>query len=129
MKIKVYPLIICSIEPDTDILFLEYQKNSKINLSGAQETVVNRLEFMENKQHYLILDISNVQRITRDAKMYLQDPKNGLKNILGAAFIATNPVSKLFANIFIKTPKDFQAKFFSQKSDALDWIMKLKNSA
>jgi hypothetical protein len=127
MKIKVYPLIICSIEPNTDILFLEYQKNSKINLAVAQETVSNRLEFMENKQHYVILDISNVQQITHDAKTYLQNPKTGLKNILGAAFIASNPVSVLFANIFIKTPKNFHARFFSQKSDALKWIMELKN--
>ena len=44
-------------------------------------------------------------------------------NILGAAFIATNPVSALFANIFIKTQKDFQAKFFSNKEDAFDWII------
>jgi hypothetical protein len=128
MKIKVYPLIICSVEPDTDILFLEYQKNTKVNLTVAEETVINRLEFMENKQHYLVLDISNVQQITHEAKVYLQNPKTGLKNILGAAFIAPNPLSVLFANIFIKTPKNFHAKFFSKKKDALNWIMELKNN-
>jgi hypothetical protein len=45
-----------------------------------------------------------------------------LKNILGAAFIASNPVAALIANIFVKTPKDFIARFFSNRKEALDWI-------
>jgi hypothetical protein len=74
--------------------------------------------------HYLVLDMSNVRAITAQAKSYLQAPDAGLKHILGAALIAANPVSAMIANIFIKTPKDFQAKFFTNKEDAFDWVYK-----
>jgi hypothetical protein len=66
--------------------------------------------------------MSNVRAVTAEAKKYMQEPGGGLKNILGAALIASNPVSALIANIFVKTPKNFQAKFFSRRGDAIDWV-------
>jgi len=56
----------------------------------------------------------------------MQRPDPGQKNILGAAFVGTNPISVLFANIFIKTRKDFQARFFTNIEDAYDWIIEYR---
>jgi hypothetical protein len=123
MTIKKYPLVTCKTEKYSDIIFADFASNLKIDLEVAREIVANRLDFAKNKKHYVILDVSNVRDISTEAKEYMQQPNTGQKNILGIAFIASNPVSTLFANIFIKTQKDFQAKFFSDKEDAFDWIV------
>jgi hypothetical protein len=107
-----------------DVIFVEFCNNLRVDLATAKQIVARRLHFAENKNHYLVLDMSNVRSVTADAKKYLQAPNGGLKNILGAALIASNPVAALIANIFVKTPKDFQAKFFYNKQDAFEWVYK-----
>jgi len=127
VKTKKYPLTTFTKEPEGDIIYVEYIKNLKVDLDVAKELVANRLDFAENKPHYLIIDVSNIKQITSEAKTYMQDPTLGLKNILGTAFIASNQVSALIANIFVKTP-NIISKFFSQKKEALLWIKELKKN-
>jgi hypothetical protein len=110
---------------DNDVIFAEC-RHLKVDLSIAQQIVASRLDYTDNKKHYLVFDMSKVQNVTAEAKKFLQQPDGGLKNILGAALIASNPVAALIANVFIKTPKDFQARFFYNKKDALDWILQRK---
>ena len=126
MKTEDYPLIICCTEDSSDVVFVEFPDNLRVDLAAAQQIVAGRLEFTQDKNHYLVIDISNVRHVSTEAKEFLQRPDAGLKNILGAAFIASNPVSALIANIFIKTPMKFQAKFFWKKDDAFDWINKCR---
>lgn len=126
MRTQVYPLITMSIEEDEDIVFVEYRHNLEVTLIYAKEIVLNRLEFTNHKAHYLVLDFSNVKSVSHEAKNYLLDPDSGTKNILGAAFIAGNPVSALIANIFIKPSKGFPSKFFSKKKDAVNWLKEVR---
>jgi len=113
---------------ESDIIYAEFPKYKEIDLAGAKEMVANRFALAKHKHHYIIVDLSNVRKISSEAKEYLQRPDTGLKNILGAAFIVTNPVSTLIANIFIKTPKEFQAKLFFTKDAAFQWIMECKQT-
>ncbi|GHN02187.1 hypothetical protein WSM22_36760 [Cytophagales bacterium WSM2-2] len=122
MKTDPHPLMVCSTELGNDIVFIEFQDNLRVDLAVAQRIVASRLDFTENRKHYVVIDISNVRQVTTEAREFMQRPDAGLKNILGAAFIASNPVSALLANIFVKAPKDFEAKFFSNKKNALEWI-------
>ncbi len=122
MIVKKYPLMTCSTEPDSNIVFAEFHPSQKIDLAGAREIVRNRLEFTQNKKHFLISDVTHVRQITAEAKEFLQRPEEGLKNILGAAFTGSNPVAVLIANIFIKTPKNFHAQFFTSREAAVAWI-------
>jgi hypothetical protein len=126
MKVKEYPLITCSLDVDTDIVVTKIRNVLNLDLQAAKELVASRLDFMRDEEHYLLIDISDIKRFTSEAKQYMQNPETGLKNIIGAAFIASNPISILIANIFIKTKIDFPAKFFSKKIDALKWIKELK---
>jgi len=121
-----FPYVICSREEGSDIIYAEFPDPIKVDLVIARELVANRLSFSKNQAHYYILDLSNVKDITTDAKDFMQSPEGGLKNILGGALIATNPVSKLIANIFTKTRKDFRAKVFSNKAEAFRWIIEEK---
>jgi hypothetical protein len=126
MKTKDYPLVTCHQAHATDVIYSSFRMAVKVDLACAKEIVSNRLEFAEAGKHYLVVDVSNVRGLTSEAKAFLQNPEGGLKDILGAAIIASNPVSALIANIFIKTPKNFPAKFFSNKKEALVWIAEQK---
>ncbi len=129
MKTKNYRLCTFSTETDDDIVFITFLDNLKVDINIAKELVESRLEFTENKKHYTIIEMSNVKFLTHEARVYMQNPEGGLKNIIGAAFIASNPLSALLATIFIKTDKNFPAKFFSRKKDAFKWITELKLNA
>jgi hypothetical protein len=127
MKPQEFPLIMLSTSGSVaDIIFVEFATNFRVDLAAAKLIVTKRLNFAGDRKHYLVLDMSNVRAVTADAKKYLQKPDGGLKNILGAALIASNPVSALIANIFIKTDKQFDAKFFSNKEDAFEWVYRLR---
>ena len=126
MIVKEYPLVTFTTEPGSDIVFMEFPAPLKVDLEKAREIVGYRLQFTENRQHYLISDTTNVQHVTAEAKEFLQQPETGLKNILGAAFIGNNPLAALIANIFLKTPKDFEARFFPSREAALAWIEEQK---
>jgi hypothetical protein len=129
MKIKKYSHITCRTELDDNIVFAEYADNLKVDMVIAKDLVASRIDFTEGKAHYVIIDVSNVKQVTAEAKEYMQSPEGGLKNILGAAFLASNPVSTLIANIFIKSPKEFEAKFFYSKESAIRWIEGLQKKA
>jgi hypothetical protein len=127
MKLKAQEAIFRFIEPD--ILLASFARGTRLDLDMARLIVAQRLHLTNNKKHYLVADASNVQSITAEAKCFLQKPENGLKNISGAALIASNPLSALIANIFVKTPADFITQFFSNEREALNWIRIQKNRA
>jgi hypothetical protein len=128
---KKFPgLVITTPDKECTIVFVEFDANLQVDLTVARQIVDHRLDFTGSKAHYLIADMSNVRHVTAEAKEFMQSMEGGLKNILAAALIATNPVSALIANIFIKTPVKFPARFFSSKQAASAWIMEhSKNSA
>ncbi|HSH67451.1 MAG TPA: hypothetical protein VLB84_17030 [Bacteroidia bacterium] len=128
MNVKTYPLVTYSIESD-DIVISTIKNVVDLDILAAKELVACRLDYMKDKRHYVLIDISNVKHYTTEAKQYMQNPETGLKNILGAAFIASDPISTLIANIFIKTKIHFPAKFFFKKADALKWLRELKNNS
>lgn len=125
MRTKQYPLSILT-EMEDDIIFIEYCRDLEIDLLKAKNIVAERIDFMKDRKHYLIIDATNIKSISSEAKTYLLNPDFGIKNILGSAMIASNPVSAMLANIFIKSSKHFQSKFFSKKTDAVEWIKELK---
>jgi hypothetical protein len=123
---KEYSTITLSKVIYRDVIFGEFKDNLSVDLPIAKEIVADRLDFTENKKHYLIMDLSNVKQVSPHAKRYLKNPDAGIKNILGAALIASNPVSALIANIFVKMPKAFETKFFSNIDGALSWITEIR---
>jgi hypothetical protein len=125
MKLKTQNAVFRFIEPD--IILASFARGTRLDLEMARQIVAQRLHVTNNKKHYLVANASNVLSITAEAKKFLQKPDNGLLNISGAALIASNPLSALIANIFIKTPADFITRFFSNERDALNWIRIQKN--
>ena len=116
------------VDQHDDIIIAEFPNQLKLDLDTAINIVSHRISFTNNKKHYIVADVSNIISMTTDAKRYLQKPEFGLKNIMGAALIASNPLAALIANIFIKTRCDFESRFFSKKDDAINWILNQKES-
>lgn len=126
MNIKSYRFVTCIMKPNDNILFFNCQENLNIDLALAKELVTNRLSFTNNEKHYLIQQISNIFDIDYEAIQYLKDTEQGLKNILGAAYITSGPISKQLAEVFIKQKKKFPAKMFDSEREAVTWINELK---
>lgn len=126
MTAKKNPLVEFSYYEKDDIVLAGFPAGLKVDIQVAKEVVESRLMFTKNKEHYLVLDFSNIKEVSSEAKEFMQRPDGGLKNILGAALIATNPVASMIANVFMKTPKHFQAKFFSEKEEGIKWIKALQ---
>jgi len=81
LEIEKYSLIMTCIEEDKDIVLIETGETHEVDLTMAREIVAHRLEFMKDKKHYMVLDLSNIKMVSRDAKEFLQQEEGGLKMI------------------------------------------------
>ncbi|NJM25549.1 MAG: hypothetical protein HC859_08700 [Bacteroidia bacterium] len=126
MEIREYPMVIYARLGQGNLVYAEFRHAVSVDLATAKAIVASRLEFTQNKMHLLVADMSLVKHMTTEAKEYMQRADGGLKNIVAAALIASNPLAALIANIFVKGPKEFPARFFSRKEDAIQWILALQ---
>lgn len=126
MDIKAYRFVTCLIEPEDDVLFFNCQQNLEIDLPLAKELVMNRIEFTNNKKHYMIQQISNIAEINYDALQYLKDMAGGLQNLKGVAYLASNTAAYAIAEVFTQHQKKIPSKIFSKEKDAINWIKNLK---
>jgi hypothetical protein len=114
-------------EREENILFWDYSPQIEIDISIAKELVKNRLEYCEGKSMYTLIDFTNVQSVTKEAKDYMNSPEGGLKGILGGAFLSNNIVSNVFINLYLKINKPaVPAKFFTKEEEALAWLINLQ---
>jgi hypothetical protein len=110
-----------------DIMFAIYEPKLEINIEIAHELVENRMQFSENKHHYILIDFTNVKSVTKEARDFMNDPKGGLRGILGGAFLSNNVVATLFVNLYLKVNRPTTpARFFTSKADAMNWLVKTK---
>jgi hypothetical protein len=113
---------------DDEIVAFKYAPKLNIDLTVAKELVQNRLEYCNNVPSYSLIDFTNVKSVTKEARDYMNDPKGGLRGILGGAFLSNSAVSTLFINLYLKINKPtVPAKFFTDKNAALEWLKRLKS--
>lgn len=124
---KQYRYITCTKDGNSNLFYAEYSPGLAVDLDVAREIVSNRLEFTKGEDHYVVIDLNNVKSITPEAKEFMQSPDGGTQKILGAAFFATNPVAALLANVYVKTPANFEARLFTSKEEAIKWIKSYMN--
>lgn len=125
MEIREYPMVTYARLGQSNLVYAEFRHAVSVDLTTAKAIVASRLEFTQNKMHMLVADMSMVKHMTNEAKEYMQRADGGLQNIVAAALIASNPLAALIANIFVKGPKQFPARFFARKEDAMHWILAL----
>jgi len=125
MKSTTSPYVTYQFEEEFNIVKARYAKNLSVDIEAARSIVESRLKLTNGKKHYFFVDISNIREVTPEAKKFMQDKNYGLKNILAAAFTANNPVGRLTAQIYVKTEKDFETRFFDHEQEALSWLKSL----
>lgn len=112
---------------DDDIMFAIYVPKLEINIEIAHELVENRMQFSENKNHFILIDFTNVKSVTKEARDYMNDPTGGLRGILCGAFLSNSVVATLFVNLYLKVNRPtIPARFFTSKADAMSWLIKTK---
>ena len=128
METKKYPLVTYSKESGSNIVYCEYNPKLKIDLLVARELTHYYHDFTANAPIFLIADFSGIEQISAEAKLYWESEETRITNLLGVAFIASNPVSALIANLFVKKPRAVPLKYFSDKRAALIWIKEMKET-
>ncbi|HYF71007.1 MAG TPA: hypothetical protein VD884_22920 [Ohtaekwangia sp.] len=124
---KEYQNTIFWKEEYDNIIFFKYTPRLIITLDIAREIVRSRLDYTSGTAVYSLIDFTNVKSVTKEARDYMNDAEGGLKGILGGAFLSKNVVATLFVNLYLKVNNPtIPAKFFTNKADALDWLLQLK---
>lgn len=125
---KEFPFTSYWQEEDEDLIFIKYAPKLEITLKVAKELVRTRLEYTKNKPHYTIIDFTHVLKVDKDAREYMNQEENGLKNIVAGAFLSNSIVGIFFINLYLKINKPkVPAKFFKTKSDAVKWLLQIKS--
>jgi hypothetical protein len=118
-----------SLDGYNDIILASYTPQLEITIGVAEELVQNRLQFSNGVNHFILIDFSNVKSVTKEARDFMNDPKGGLKGVLGGAFVSNNAVATFFVNLYIKINKpSIPARFFTNRVEALEWLVKLRNT-
>jgi hypothetical protein len=114
-------------EGDKQIVFANYSTKLEIDIEIAKELVENRIEFSSGESVYTLIDFSNIKSVTKEARDFMNDPEGGLKGVLGGAFLSNNAVTTLLINLYLKINKPtIPAKFFTDKTEAINWLRKIK---
>jgi hypothetical protein len=114
-------------EEDNDIIFFEYVPLLEMDIEVANGIVRDRLDYTKGTSAFALIDFSNIKSVTKEARDYMNSSEGGLKGILGGAFLSRNVVATLFINLYLKINNPtVPAKFFTNRDEALKWLMKVK---
>src|SRR6187399_311354 len=115
---------------EDDILFSNYRKQLEITIDVAKQIVQDRIIFTGGRPYCIMIDFTHLKSVTKDARDYMNNPHGGLKGLLGGAFLSNNVVATLFVNLFLKVSNPgIPARFFTKKSEAIDWLKKINAEA
>lgn len=114
-------------EISDQILFCSYKKNLILDINAAKSIVKDRLEFTEGKNYFILIDFNNLKSADKEAREYMNDPRYGLKGLLGGAFISQKTTASIFINLYLKINKPIiPTKFFSNREEGLAWLKELQ---
>jgi hypothetical protein len=126
-KVTYRYITIYSHPSQPDVVFGSYAPHLHIDLAVARELIDNRIEFAEGRSVYTLIDFTNVKSVTKEARDYMNSAEGGLRGLRGGAFLSNNVVSTLLVNLYLQISKPaIPARFFTNESDALRWIAKMR---
>lgn len=112
---------------EKEILICSYKPHLEIDIATAKRIIKDRERFTEGKSYPVLIDFTNMKLVTKEARDYMNSPEGGLKGLLGGAFLSKSVVATLFINLYLKVSTPIiPAKFFTDRKEAMDWLMKIK---
>jgi hypothetical protein len=93
-----------------------------VDLSIAQAAVSHRLKHFGNKDYLMIVNMSNVKHITKEAREYLAS-EIGCSKVKCCAIIISSEVTKIIANFFVRINKPLvPTSIFTSEEKARQWL-------
>jgi len=97
-------------------LLIDYKKRAILDLKTAQQSVYERERFAKNSYPLVIADISKIEYITKDARVYLA---NASGKSTATAIIFESKKQEVIGQVYIKFHKPkTPVKLFTRISDA-----------
>ena len=105
------------------IFHLTYM-DGPITLEVAKDLVKQRINLTKSENVLMLVTVQNLKGIERGARTYLSS-KEGIKGVQAGAIVTKTAFTKHLANFFIQISfkkSKMQAKIFSNKKDAINWL-------
>ncbi len=109
---------------DDGILYIYYKAKSVHNLEDAVENIQITLEVSGNTPRPLLIDMTNIKHMDRDAReVYKEASAEG--KVKAVALVTKSVMSRLVANFFIGFNKpEAPIRLFNNAGDAARWLRK-----
>src|SRR5687768_8624108 len=92
-----------------------------ITLKVAKQIVETRYEITDGETYPVIIDISNIKSVTKEARVYLSQGK-AVEKISAAALFTNSLVARIVANFFLGFNRpNIPIRIFTNKAEALKW--------
>lgn len=110
--------------PNEPFLYFSYKNGTHLTLEAAKEIIRDRLDFTNNDDSLLLLDLTGLKKTNSDARKYMAGD-DGVKGLKAGAFIVSNKVSQVIGNFFILINKPLKpARLFTSEEEAKKWLLK-----
>lgn len=121
MNYNIFDNEFLSMKTEDGIVYAKY-KVQAIDITLAQEATQLRIEFTRNQSLPVLSDISEVKRVSKEARQYFSSEDSAV-NVIALAVLVEHPVTRAIFNFFLKfqQPK-YPAKAFSSVSSAEKWL-------
>jgi hypothetical protein len=125
MKELLYSMDVVDGFMDNGILVVKF-KEKKFDLNAAKITVTKRLEVSKGTAYPILIDASEVQSISKEARDYFASTE-GISLIQASALLLDSVMAKFLGNFFltINKPK-VPTKIFTSSDDAMVWLQQFK---
>lgn len=106
---------------DDGILYIKTKPGAEIDRDEAEASVRAAIQLCHEPRPALI-DLSDLRRMTRDARMYYSGPETA-KGRSALALLIKSPVAKMFGNFFMGLNKStVPTRLFTSEPEAIAWL-------
>ncbi|MFH1427328.1 MAG: hypothetical protein ABIG60_02260 [Patescibacteria group bacterium] len=98
-----------------------------VTLDDAKEYFTACLKVSGGKKECILVDISKVKFVEREAREYFARSKEAIKITKAVAILIKTPISRVIGSFYIylnASALRFPVKLFSSKNKALEWLSK-----
>ncbi len=114
---------------EDDVLRAVFKEDSIETLDHARENVEAASALIGDRKVPVLIDMSAIKEISRDARSLYASDKPASYSI-AQALITRSPISKVIGNFFLGLNKPLHAvKLFTSEEDALAWLKKKTEEA
>jgi hypothetical protein len=109
------------INEENGILICRFKKGLNLNLEAARKCVEMRKDFSEGRSYPLLVDMRELESVSREAREYMAD--EGASLVTAGALLISSPVTRTIGNIFLMLNRPrVPGRLFNSKAAALAWL-------